>query len=147
MRRSAGIFYMTVPRVISRRQSEKYMPDASHSVKSYLYAVARNAARDRRRRLKKQDIFSIEEISLEFPSDRNVESDCEKKRNEEILHDCLRQMREPDRSIFLYRYFYGFQIKEIAKRMKISAKKVENILYRGKEKLRIALLERGISYE
>ena len=73
----------------------RFVPDENHSVKSYLYSIARNAARDR--------------------------------------------------SIFIYRYFYGFKIKQIAEIIKQPQKKIENILFRGKEKLRIALMKGGIS--
>ena len=47
----------------------------------------------------------------------------------------------------LYRYFYGYKVKDIAELLEISAKQVENILYRGKEKLRKDLIERGIFHE
>ena len=105
------------------RSRGKFVPDQSHSLKSYLYAIARNAARDMRRKRKRQEFFPLDEISLELPSPQNVESDYEKRKNEEILHKCLEKMKEPDRSIFLYRYFYGFQIKEISKMMELTTKK------------------------
>ena len=97
---------------------DRFVPDENHSVKSYLYAIARNAARDRRRALNKHSVFSLEEISLDLPSVHNVESAYEKQRDEEILHECLKDMTEPDRSIFIYRYFYGFKIKQIAEIIK-----------------------------
>ena len=124
---------------------DRFVPDETHSVKSYLYAIARNAARDRRRLLNKQPIFSLEEISFDLPSEHNVESEYEKQRDEEILHECLRDMAEPDRSIFIYRYFYGFKIKQIAEIIKLPQKKIENTLFRGREKLRTALMKGGIS--
>lgn len=129
------------------KNRKQYVPDASHSLKSYLYAIARNAARDKRRKIKRQDVFSLEEVSLDLPSGQNVESEIEKRKNAEILHQCLGEMKEPDRSIFLYRYFYGFRLKEIAEIMNMTTKKIENILYRGKHKLRCALLEGGILYD
>lgn len=124
-----------------------FVPDSRHSVKCYLYAIARNSARDKRRKLKKQEYFPLEEVSLELPSEMDVEGEFEKQKNEEIVHECLKKMAEPDRSIFIYRYFYGFQIRKIAEIMELTPKKVENILYRGKEKLRISLMEGGISCE
>lgn len=127
------------------KNQEKYRPDEKHSLRSYIYAIARNAARDKRRRQKKAEIFSIEELSLDLPDEISLESDFVRKQNEEILHETLRNMTEPDRSIFLYRYFYGFSVREIAEKMELKEKKVENILYRGKEKLRVALLRGGIS--
>lgn len=127
------------------KHQEKYRPDAKHSLKSYLYAIARNAARDKRRRMKKKDIFSMEELSLDLPDTISLEADFVQKQNEEILHRILQNMSEPERSIFIYRYFYGFSIREIAKKMQLKEKKVENVLYRGKEKLRTELLKGGIS--
>jgi RNA polymerase sigma factor, sigma-70 family len=117
------------------------------SLKSYLYEIARNTARDKRRTLKREKIFSIEEVELQLYAPLNVEEDYARKSNENILHECLNQTEEPDRSVFILRYFYGEKVKEIADRLKLTPKKVENILYRGKEKLEQALKERGIFRE
>lgn len=118
----------------------------SYSLKSYLYAIARNVARDKRRQLKKADIFSLDELSLDLPSNYSTENEVIRREHEAILHTCLENMKEPDKSIFLYRYFYGYKIQDIAKVFNISSKSVENILYRGRLKLRSDLFERGISH-
>lgn len=123
-----------------------FIPDENHSLKSYLYAVARNAARDKRKAMKKTSIFPLEEVLLELPSDMDVESDYEKQEQKEILHQCIHEMGEPDRSVFLYRYFYGFKNQEIADMLSLMPKKVENILYRGRHRLKKSLKERGISH-
>lgn len=124
--------------------SKNFELNETYSLKSYIYTIARNVAIDKRRKLRRESIFSIEEVVLEIPSDFSVEKQIEQKEIETILHECLADMKEPDKSIFLYRYFYGYKIKEIAELLDLSIKKVENILYRGKEKLRKDLLERGI---
>jgi len=126
---------------------DKFEIKENYSLKSYLYAIARNVSRDRRRKEKKADIFSMEELALDLPSEYHLENEVERRRCEAILHTCLEQMKEPDKSVFLYRYFYGYKVKDIAELLKISAKQVENILYRGKEKLRKDLMERGIFHE
>ena len=125
---------------------DTFQLNESYSLKSYLYAIARNVARDKRRKLKKADIFSIEELSLDLPSDFSTENEVIRREHEAILHSCLENMKEPDKSIFLYRYFYGYKIQDIANLFNISCKKVENILYRGRLKLRSDLFERGISH-
>ena len=79
-----------------------------------------------------------------MPSEYHLENEVEQKRCEAILHTCLEEMKEPDKSVFLYRYFYGYKVKDIAEMLLLSAKQVENILYRGKEQLRKDLSERGI---
>lgn len=122
----------------------KFELKENYSLKSYLYAIARNVARDLRRKQRKEDIFSMEELSLELPSEYHLENEIERRRCEAALHTCLEGMKEPDKSVFLYRYFYGYKVKDIAELLALSSKQVENILFRGKDKLRKDLLERGI---
>ena len=43
-------------------------------------------------------------------------------------------MKSPDREIFIYRYFYQHSIKEIADKLALKAKTVENKLSRGKHR-------------
>lgn len=124
-----------------------YNPSAETSLKAYLFAVARNAARDKRRQLKKGSIFSLEEVTIELVSSENIESDYLQREQEMILHQCIEEMDEPDRSVFLYRYFYGFDHRKIADMLSLVPKKVENILYRGKQKLQKMLVERGMTYD
>lgn len=129
------------------RNLDKFELKENYTIKSYVYAIARNAARDRRRKAKKEDVFSLEELSLELPDGYDLEQEVQRREYEAVLHTCLEGMREPDKSVFLYRYFYGYRIKDIAEKLLLSTKQVENILYRGKEKLRRDLLERGLVYE
>lgn len=56
-------------------------------------------------------------------------------------------MDEPDKSIFIFRYFYFKKVKDIGIKLNLSPKKVENSLYRNKEKLKKSLIEGGIIYE
>lgn len=129
------------------KNREQFQLDAKYSLKSYIYAIARNVSRDRRRKEKKADIFSLEELELDLPAGYDLEEEIQRKEYEAVLHTCLEQMREPDKSIFLYRYFYGYPVRTIAAKLSLTAKQVENILYRGKEKLRMDLMERGVFYE
>lgn len=129
------------------RNRDRFELNKNYSLKSYLYAIARNAARDKRRKATKADVFSLEELSLELPAGYDLEQEMQRKQYEAVLHTCLEQMREPDKSVFLYRYFYGYKVQDIAEKLLLNAKQVENILYRGKEKLRKDLVERGVVYE
>jgi len=128
------------------KKSKSFVLNDKYTLKSYIYAIARNVSRDMRRKLKRKDIYSLDELSLELPADFSVEQKLEQKEMEAILHTCLENMKEPDKSVFLYRYFYGFKINDIAKIMNLPEKKVENILYHGKGRLRRELQERGISH-
>ena len=73
--------------------------------------------------------YKIEELSLDLPAGDTTELAIERKELEAILHACLQQMKEPDKSVFLYRYFYGYKVSDIATLLNLTSKKVENILY------------------
>jgi RNA polymerase sigma-70 factor (ECF subfamily) len=77
----------------------------------------------------------------------DLESDFAQKLNDNIVHDSVNSMDEPTRSVFILRYFYYEKVNDIARRLGITPKTVENHLYRGKGKLKWELQERGIQYE
>jgi len=125
---------------------DKFNCNGNYSLKSYLYGIARHTALDRRRAMKKEACtLPMEEVIIEAPI--NLESDYAKKLNDNILHNSLDSMEEPMRSVFILRYFYFEKINDIAERLCLSRKVVENHLYRVKSKLKCELLERGIQYE
>lgn len=115
------------------------------SLKSYLYQIARNASCDIRKR------YHIEASPLEEEEDLcaelDVEHDYEKKFNQRLVQKTIEEMKEPVKSIFILRFFYFCRVKEIASRLQLPEKTVENHLQRGKKRLREALLEGGILYE
>ena len=125
---------------------DKFRGNGEYSLKSYLYGIARHTALDRRRAMKKEaGTLPVEEVIIEAEVD--LESEYAKKLNDSIVHNTVGSMAEPMRSIFILRYFYFEKINDIARRLGVTPKTVENHLYRGKRKLRDELLERGIQYE
>lgn len=63
------------------------------------------------------------------------------------LNRCIERMPEPDRDIFVLRYFYFYTVKEIARSLSINAKTVESKLQREKEKLKCEVQNRGMVHE
>jgi len=125
------------------RSVENFREGEGYSLKSYLYAIARHTALDKRQYLKKQaPLIPIEEALLGDVAD--LETDYENRQKEHILHASLEELEEPDRSIFILRYFYYEKVKDIAARLGLAPKAVENRLFYGKSKLRQALAERGM---
>ena len=124
----------------------KFNANGDYSLKSYLYGIARHTALDRRRALKKEKpALPVDEVVIEAKID--IESDFARKLNHNIVHHSVDSMEEPIRSVFILRYFYFEKVNDIAERLGFSRKAVENHLYRGKDKLKRELLERGIQYE
>lgn len=125
---------------------DKFKSNGDYSFKSYLYGIARHTALDKRRAMKKEGgTLPVEEVVIEAGID--LESDFARKLNDNIVHNSVDSMEEPTRSVFILRYFYYEKVNDIASRLGLSHKVVENHLHRGKSKLRCELLERGIQYE
>lgn len=75
----------------------------------------------------------------------DLESELSRQRNREIVRQTVSELSEPDREIFIRRYFYCERVRTIALRLGLSPKAVENKLFRGKQKLKALLMERGIA--
>lgn len=128
------------------RSVERFDEKAGYSLKSYLYGIARHKALDKRRAMnKRREHISLEETAIEAAVD--LEGDYAQKLNDSIVHHTVEGLDEPMRSVFILRYFYFAKIKDIALRLGLTQKAVENHLYRGKDRLRLELVERGIQYE
>ncbi len=126
------------------RFSGQYQPERGGSLKSYVYQIARNAAIDTRRKLQKSSELEISEL---FPDSRvMVEDATDSKMLNDIVRDVVTLLTEPDRSIFVLRYYYAMPIRNIAGQLQMTEKSVSHRLARGKEKLKQKLTERGIQY-
>ena len=79
------------------KSKEKLVSYGGKTMKSYLFEIARNTARDKRRRIKKTSVFSLDEIEMQLVAPLNMEEEFAKKTNREILQECLESLKEPDR--------------------------------------------------
>ncbi len=122
----------------------------TYSLKSYLFAIARNVCRDRLRNA------SPETLSLEVAAENGLEPESSERTEDnatgqwlrETVLSAINELKEPTRSVFYSRYYEGRTVRDIATHLHFSEKKVENILHRGKSKLRSILAEKGVtSYE
>lgn len=119
-------------------------------IKEYLYGITRRTALNRRRKLTKTRLgLTNEEISDIDASGRlvagnDVEKEVISKSEYILLHQLIEEMKSPDNEIFSFRYFEGYSIKEIAERMGLKAKTVENRLCRGRVRLRNQLIHCGV---
>ena len=120
-----------------------FQADSGVLLKSYVYGIARHTAIDFRRKLnRREDIIPIGENDLGIHIDMTEE--LAKLENNRILQEAVDDLPEPDRRIFIRRYFLQERINAIAESLSISPKTVENKLYRGKKTLKDTLIERGI---
>ncbi len=114
------------------------------NLKAYAASIARNTAINRLRSQKRvYELLPLEEDGLEMELD--LESELSRKRNGEIVRQTVLELPEPDREIFIRRYFYCERVKAIALQMGLSPKAVENKLFRGRQRLKELLIQRGAS--
>ena len=122
---------------------DRYDLEKNISLKNYLCGIARHIALDYRRKSNKYgEILPIEEVSLDIEID--FVNEISKNMNAEIIQDAINQLPPPDKEIFIYRYYFFEKVPDIAVKLSLDNKTVENKLYRGKQKLRNRLLEGGI---
>jgi RNA polymerase sigma factor, sigma-70 family len=126
----------------------KAFGDENHRIvnlKGYLACTARNTAINRYRQLSKRNVINIDDIDLADESDMLLE--FENKNNAIVLQELIAAMDEPDREIFIRKYFLFEKIRDIAARTGLDEIQVKNRLYRGRQKLRKQLEERNDLYE
>ena len=108
-------------------------------LRPWLAAVARNRARSHLRTL-----GALPEREEEIP---DLSSDCtetlvEQRDQQRLLTQAVSGLEEPDREIFVRRYYYDQSVPEIAAETGLHPEKVKSRLRRGREKLK-KILEKG----
>ena len=112
-------------------------------LKNYIISIARFVSLNvYNRKILKHELIPLEEDELEFNMD--LDNEVSKSINKEIIKDTINNLPYPDKDIFIRRYYLFESVKEIAQYLNITPKSVENNLYRGKDKLKAALINKGI---
>lgn len=123
------------------------------SLKGFLYQIARNKAldlwREKRSKLSdkmiSEDVYTIENIIVD--SGANMEDEFAKRYNFNLVHQIIDAMEEPDRRIFILRFFYNYKVKEIAWDVGLPEDNVESRIRRNRRKLKKELIKGGVFYE
>lgn len=114
------------------------------SLKAYLGAMARNKTLNKIRALGRCEILPLEEDCIEYETPENT---LMRKESDHFINELVSTLPEPDREIFIRRYFYMEKLAEIAKHVGINPATVGTKLFRGKKKLEQLLKEVGERYE
>lgn len=123
---------------------DRFNPKKCVSLKCYLYGIARKTAQNKKRSLlRKKPTLDIESYETMLTSEKNCEQTLLDKLDNELLHDAILDLGEPDKSIFIHKYFLGESGHEISELLHMKPKFIENRLFRGKKKLQAQLEKRG----
>lgn len=125
---------------------EKYdRLDKKAEVKPYLIGIVKNLIK-RKYRDYHINFENIELYDNDIKYDVDFDNIVENKEKAQIISDCLNNMKEIDRKIFIMFYYTQKKIKEISKELKISESRVKIILHRKRKIIRKNLKERGYDY-
>ena len=116
--------------------------------KAYLYKTARNLAARFSLRKRKMNTFSTEDLWSELTATENKlpeEMMLEEERNR-VLHRSLDRLEPSLREALWLIYMDDMSYAQAAEVMRISTKKIDNLLSRGRKVLRDEIEKEGIGY-
>lgn len=119
-----------------------YIDTEKMSLKSFISMTASSCTVDKLRRITKGE--PVDPLEDDLQLDLDLENETARKINLGIIKRIVQEMPSPDREIFVDRYYFELDVKEIAKRRDVAEKKVWNILSRRKEKLKKELIKGGV---
>lgn len=120
------------------------------SLRAFIHQIARNTSLNMLKKTGRYFSISIDAEegvlveTLVAQSGADLETDWIRRECYRKVREVLREMEEPDHSIFLLKYFYNYTIREIADVMQMNEAKIQSRERRGREKLKKALTERGV---
>lgn len=89
--------------------------------------------------------LAIDELTACIPAAPDAQKAVEDKELSQAIDRFLRSLPERECNVFLRRYWYAESIETIASRFRLNQNTVKSILFRTREKLRVALEEEGIA--
>lgn len=123
--------------------------------KAYLFKTARNLALRHQERQRRMQVFSIDSLDSELadivladgPPGKNspVEDDIGQAEQNQVLHMCLDRIEPELKEAMWLIYFEGLSYSQAASVMKVSSKRVDHLLQRGKKQMREELALEGVT--
>lgn len=114
------------------------------SLKTYLFMLGRSRALDFLRQSKKHRKADIEELDKTADNSGSLWEEFIKGERSRALNEAISGLSEDMKIAVHLVYFEGLSYEETGKVMKKSRKQIDNLLYRAKGKLKIALSEKGV---
>ncbi len=115
------------------------LKEPSH-LRAYLCCIAKNQALSRYRTLT-ASAQHTEALTEQTADTADVLLALEARADAEALQRAILLLKEPDRAIFVRKYYYMESVKSLAHRFSLSEKAIDNILYRSKLRLKKMLEE------
>ena len=113
--------------------------------KAYLYKTARNLAARFHGRARRAELFSLDELEDALPAGELPEALAQETERRRALFRCLERIEPALREALWLVYCEDLPYKEAAAVMKVSEKRIDHLLQRGKRLLREELAKEGVT--
>ncbi len=114
-------------------------------LKSYLATMARNITLNKLKSVGKLNEISFEEEEVIYEAlGENPEEQLLVLETQETIASLVEKLKEPDREIFIRRYFYFESLNDISQKMGISVGTIGSKIARSKKKLEKNLIKEGL---
>ena len=124
-------------------------PTRPDSFRAFLGRIVRNCSISKYRARHAKKRFNGMEVMLSelgdcVPAMGDVEKEIEAKELSEYINTWLESLKTEDRVLFVRRYWYGEEVRELAKKCDISATQMTQKMLRLRRKLKAFLEEKGV---
>ena len=124
-------------------------PTRPDSFKAFLGRIVRNFAISKYRALHAKKRFNGLEVMLSeigdcIPATESVEQEMEAKELTEYINSWLADLKQEDRLLFVRRYWYGDEVKDLARKCGVSGTQMTQRMLRLRRKLKEYLTEKGV---
>ncbi len=148
----SAVIYNTIGHIAPREDVEEVIADTflllwQHAdridaekgcIRSYIGAIARNAAKNKLRFVRPHEALDENTVSRSAnPQDTYLQNE-----DRQLLLDGITALGAPDSEIFLRYFYYGEKIRTIATVMQLNVSTVKSKLARGKEKLKAVITQK-----
>ncbi len=114
--------------------------------KAYLYKTARNLTIRFHEKQRNVQVFGFEDLDREIADTVLTEEILAERNRREVLHTCLERIDPELREALWLVYFDDLTYAEAASVMRVSVKRIDHLLTRGKEHMRRELRKEGVSH-
>lgn len=114
--------------------------------KTWLYAIARNIARDHLRR-HTVTVVSQDVLDGHTADEWDLEREYLRQEQKIQLHRAMSRLKPEYRQVLYLTFFEGFSNEQAGRIMKKNKRQIENLVYRAKQTLRSQLEKEGFCYE
>ena len=119
----------------------------THSFKTWLYTIGRNAAINYLKKASKIADNPISDYAEVLADEKSLEEDYIKSEEKIILHRAIGKLNHDYAEVLHLLYFEEMNNADAAKVLKKNKRQIENLLYRAKNALKAELEKEGFTYE